>query len=184
MFCNAPVDALRCTSDRLALGDCGLHRYWEPLEEVYRYFDTSTLGGRKDARTDYCPVITPTADTVCAGGKRKLMPGSLLGPRSRCLNGKSIVLKETRAGSPPVGDVCAEVRCAGGAVQVKYLGSEKWHKCNEKGWIDLSGSSAFQRGQIVCPRYDEVCTEAQTTRKATKRQAPTRTGKGNVVVRR
>ncbi|ORC82808.1 surface protease GP63, partial [Trypanosoma theileri] len=80
MFCNSTSETLKCTSDRFALGECSLTTYNNDLPLKYRYF----LRARKEAGsaetlTDRCPIIAPTAATVCTNGKEESMPGSRVG---------------------------------------------------------------------------------------------------------
>ncbi|KEG09233.1 putative surface protease GP63, putative,metallopeptidase [Trypanosoma grayi] len=94
---------------------------------------------------------------------RQRCPGSVVGPRSRCLHGTGVTFKEQLEGDDAalieVGDVCVEVRCRpGDVVLVRYMGEAKWRKCAEGQQLNLAHAAHFTGDHLTCPRYDEVCS--------------------------
>ncbi|RNF17434.1 surface protease GP63, partial [Trypanosoma conorhini] len=84
--------------------------------------------------------------------------GSLTGGGSWCLDAEALKVK-TQADAKLAG-VCAQVLCEGGAVKVKYSGSDAYVACPEKSVIDVKSSDFEDGGKIKCPKYEEVCTIA------------------------
>ncbi|EKF26783.1 surface protease GP63, putative,metallopeptidase, putative [Trypanosoma cruzi marinkellei] len=151
MFCTAETDVFLCTSDRLALGHCTILLYDVPLLPEYQYFSNPKLLGSPDSLMDFCPYIELHENTGCNNGDATVMPGSRVGPRSKCLKGDGLA-----DSMGLTGDVCAEVSCEKGEVSVRYLGDDNWHKCPEGSSITPTGH--FTEGRILCPKYDDVCT--------------------------
>ncbi|ESL05384.1 hypothetical protein TRSC58_06969 [Trypanosoma rangeli SC58] len=151
MFCEATGNLLECTSDRLGLGICKIIGYDNPLPTQFQYFRDSRLGGRSNDLMDYCPFIVSHKNTGCVDGDAHVMPGSRIGPRSRCL--KTFYLRDLKG---LTGDVCADVLCDNGTVSVRYLGDDAWHACPEGSGITPTGPM-FRDGIILCPRRIEVC---------------------------
>lgn len=151
MFCESRTDTNKCTSDRLSLGNCVIFRYDHSLLPQYQYFSDPTIGGHQNSLMDYCPYIEKYTNTECSHGESSVMPGSRIGPKSKCLKGSGLSIS-TRA----VGDVCAEISCEKEEVSVRYLGDDTWYPCPEGSSIEPSG--VFNSGIILCPTYAEVCS--------------------------
>ncbi|EKF27301.1 surface protease GP63, putative, partial [Trypanosoma cruzi marinkellei] len=88
LFCNKfPDDTYKlCTYDRLSLGSCNVWRYDEPLPEEYQYFANPKLGSAFKFM-DICPFVEAYSNTGCKNGDSLVMPGSFIGPKSRCVKG-------------------------------------------------------------------------------------------------
>ncbi|KEG06574.1 major surface protease [Trypanosoma grayi] len=150
MFCNGSSGVPRCTSDRLYLGFCDIVVYNEALKPQYQYFANASFGGSAVQMTDYCPVITPAKDAGCTNNLNTL-PGSRVGPTSRCLKGESLSIERNA-----IGDVCVEVACnSSDTLQVRYHGDDTWHHCPEGS--SVTPGAPFTDGRIICPRYSDVC---------------------------
>ncbi|PWV08963.1 putative surface protease GP63 [Trypanosoma cruzi] len=149
MFCTDSSDAtLRCTSDRQSLGTCAIYRD-DNIPPEFQYFATKQ-GSRRGAMMEYCPFIAPMNGTGCMDGDEAIMPGSVVGPSSRCLTGENL-----RMGSTVVGDVCVQLRCGEGTLSVRYRGSEEWHPCAPG--QTLTPPAPFTAGSIRCPLFSDVC---------------------------
>ncbi|KEG10867.1 surface protease GP63 [Trypanosoma grayi] len=153
MFCTAGSPKFVCTSDRMALGTCGLYRFSQDVAWEYQYFADRRLAGGRGGFMDYCPIIVPNEVSLCSGKTKSTVRGSRTGPSSWCLKGVSL-----REGVKTVGDVCAEVVCDNGIVKVRYAGNTQLHVCKEGSMLQATGT--FTGGYIVCPKYAEVCTIA------------------------
>ncbi|ORC83437.1 surface protease GP63 [Trypanosoma theileri] len=161
MFCNEVKPTLQCTSDRFALGMCSakeqptIHIPYDYLEQYYLIANNPD----NDLMDGYS-IIKPIIMTSCEEGKVEFMPGSIVSNISRCLNGDSLTLKTPNENDLTVGDICAEVRCDGGKVHIRYEGNDNWHECNdEKSVIRPTEDSVFSSGTIKCPKYSEVCND-------------------------
>ncbi|RNF03851.1 GP63 group I member a protein [Trypanosoma conorhini] len=154
MFCGSKSNLLVCTSDRLALGYCTIYTHQNPLPAQFQYFTDPKVGGFANALMDYCPYIQEYDNMRCIDGSENVMPGSRVGPKSKCLKGDGL-----RGSKGSLGDVCAEVSCDDDRVSVRYLGDDTWHTCPEGGSIAPAGS--FTSGKILCPRRIEVCSQLQ-----------------------
>ncbi|KAF8302841.1 putative surface protease GP63 [Trypanosoma cruzi] len=149
MFCTDSSDAtLRCTSDRQSLGTCAIYQD-DNIPPEFQYFATKQ-GSRRGAMMEYCPFIAPMNGTGCMDGDEAIMPGSVVGPSSRCLTGENL-----RMGSTVVGDVCVQLRCCEGTLSVRYRGSEEWHPCAPG--QTLTPPAPFTAGSIRCPLFSDVC---------------------------
>ncbi|PBJ79918.1 surface protease GP63 [Trypanosoma cruzi cruzi] len=149
MFCTDSSDAtLRCTSDRQSLGTCAIYQD-DKIPPEFQYFATKQ-GSRRGAMMEYCPFIAPMNGTGCMDGDEAIMPGSVVGPSSRCLTGENL-----RMGSTVVGDVCVQLRCGKGTLSVRYRGSEEWHPCAPG--QTLTPPAPFTAGSIRCPLFSDVC---------------------------
>ncbi|ESL06304.1 leishmanolysin, partial [Trypanosoma rangeli SC58] len=151
MFCNPDVAAhpRLCTYDRLSLGRCEHSSESEPLPPEFQYFDDPTLGSAESM--DHCPYVTEIEESGCTDGNTETIPGSFIGPSSRCVKGEGL-----RFDNREIGDVCVNTQCSGGRLRVQFLGDGRWHDCNE-GEI-LAPSGGEWRGSIRCPKYADVCT--------------------------
>ncbi|KAF8281249.1 putative surface protease GP63 [Trypanosoma cruzi] len=149
MFCTDSSDAtLRCTSDRQSLGTCAIYQD-DNIPPEFQYFATKQ-GSKRGAMMEYCPFIAPMNGTGCMDGDEAIMPGSVVGPSSRCLTGENL-----RMGSTVVGDVCVQLRCGKGTLSVRYRGSEEWHPCAPG--QTLTPPAPFTAGSIRCPLFSDVC---------------------------
>ncbi|PWU83177.1 putative surface protease GP63 [Trypanosoma cruzi] len=149
MFCTDSSDAtLRCTSDRQSLGTCAIYQD-DNIPPEFQYFATKQ-GSKRGAMMEYCPFIAPMNGTGCMDGDEAIMPGSVVGPSSRCLTGDNL-----RMGSTVVGDVCVQLRCGEGTLSVRYRGSEEWHPCAPG--QTLTPPAPFTAGSIRCPLFSDVC---------------------------
>ncbi|KAF8286356.1 putative surface protease GP63 [Trypanosoma cruzi] len=149
MFCTDSSDAtLRCTSDRQSLGTCAIYQD-DNIPPEFQYFATKQ-GSKRGAMMEYCPFIAPMNGTGCMDGDEAIMPGSVVGPSSRCLTGENL-----RMGSTVVGDVCVQLRCGEGTLSVRYRGSEEWHPCAPG--QTLTPPAPFTAGSIRCPLFSDVC---------------------------
>ncbi|ORC92885.1 putative surface protease GP63 [Trypanosoma theileri] len=150
MFCTKKFKGPRCTSDRLALGNCDLESFGRTLPLQYQYFTETSIAGGGRQLTDHCPVIKPAVRGVCTDVEN-YWPGSRVGPESRCLHGDSLHI-----GNRFVGDVCVEVSCnVSGILYLRYLGEDNWYPCPEGGGI--IPKKPFTKGRILCPKYMDVC---------------------------
>ncbi|ORC83450.1 surface protease GP63 [Trypanosoma theileri] len=157
MFCDEVNPALQCTSDRFSLGMCSMKPSGVEIPDDYAmYFGTVLYNSDNDLMDGY-HIIKPIPKTNCEEDEFKLIPGSILSNISRCLKGENLKLKEPD-GKPPVGDICAKVKCENNKVSVQYSGSDKWHVC-EDGKIEVTDGQEFQSGSILCPNYTEVCND-------------------------
>ncbi|ORC88453.1 surface protease GP63 [Trypanosoma theileri] len=154
---------LQCTSDRFALGMCSTKKSREGLPDGYRYFDDENYHFESNLM-DGVPFIRPLMGTACEGGNPSLMPGSVLGPDSRCLTADGLVLRDSKSTALTIAGVCAKVKCEDDkkvSVQLKQDGGNNWHDCSQAGksinLVNLD-SSTFSSGSIKCPKYEEVCT--------------------------
>ncbi|RNC41082.1 putative surface protease GP63, partial [Trypanosoma cruzi] len=94
MFCTDSSDAtLRCTSDRQSLGTCAIYQD-DNIPPEFQYFATKQ-GSRRGAMMEYCPFIAPMNGTGCMDGDEAIMPGSVVGPSSRCLTGENLRMGST-----------------------------------------------------------------------------------------
>ncbi|EKF36323.1 surface protease GP63, putative [Trypanosoma cruzi marinkellei] len=151
MFCIDGSFLFQCTSDRLALGVCGLFAFGQDLHPVYRYFKYPFMGGSPNELTDYCPVIMPSAEGTCTNTLNNYT-GCRVGPTSRCVEGDLL-----RLNSVNVGAICVEVSCENkGIASIRYVGDDNWYPCPEG--HRLKPGPPFTRGHIICPRYTDLCT--------------------------
>ncbi|ORC83439.1 surface protease GP63 [Trypanosoma theileri] len=168
MFCDEVKPAVQCTSDRFALGRCTKEMPKEiekklPLDYLI-LFNSITSDPEKDLMDDY-PIIKPFSSTSCEKGTETQMPGSVVGKESRCLKGENLTLKEPNEDGPFVGDICAKVKCDKNTkkVSVQYSGTKDWQECKD-GKVDVTGSTEFASGSILCPNYTEVCNDFSEVR--------------------
>ncbi|EKF28005.1 surface protease GP63, putative [Trypanosoma cruzi marinkellei] len=150
LFCNHVDDYGFCTYNRLSLGFCRLKRHEEAFPEEYRYFADPRVGGvgRYMSR---CPYVKTYAGAGCTNGDSSLMPGSIVGPNSRCVKGRGLQFDDKY-----VGDVCADTRCGDGTLSVRLFYDDAWHE--RRAGETVTPPSGPWRGGIVCPQYADVCT--------------------------
>ncbi|ORC84927.1 surface protease GP63 [Trypanosoma theileri] len=167
MFCEEDAEnvILQCTSDRFALGICSKTER-NKLPEGYEYVkDENTNSEANDLMNGY-KFIRSLEGTGCEDGKEDLLPGSVLGQDSRCLNLENPL--EFKKGDNGNGvmfqGICAKVKCNNKtrnvSVQLKgYEDEEKnWRQCSDESATIKLEDSEFIGGTIRCPKYEEVCT--------------------------
>ncbi|PWV05877.1 putative surface protease GP63 [Trypanosoma cruzi] len=152
LFCNQVDKNVKffCTYDRLSLGRCDLKRHEEALPQEYQYFADPRVGG-DDPFMSRCPYVEAYSNGGCTNGDPSVMPGSVVGPNSRCVKGQDLQFDDKY-----IGDVCAETRCGDGTVSVRFLDDDAWHEC--QAGETVTPPSGPWRGSIVCPQYADVCT--------------------------
>ncbi|EKF30117.1 surface protease GP63, putative [Trypanosoma cruzi marinkellei] len=152
LFCNQPTDkhTKLCTYDRLSLGHCSLKMYAQPLPPQYQYFTSPRLGSNR-LLTDKCPMVEAYSNSGCTSGTRAFMPGSFVGPNSRCAKGDVL-----RFDGKYIGDVCVNTRCEDGNLSVQFLHDEKWYECRDGATV--TPNETYWSGGIFCPKYADVCT--------------------------
>ncbi|PBJ72190.1 surface protease GP63 [Trypanosoma cruzi cruzi] len=151
LFCNQVVKKVKfCTYDRLSLGRCDLKRHDEALPEEYRYFSDPRVGG-DDPYMSRCPYVEEYSNGGCTNGNPSVMPGSVVGPNSRCVKGQELQFDDKY-----IGDVCVDTRCGDGTVSVRFLDDDAWHEC--QAGETVTPPLGPWRGSIVCPQYADVCT--------------------------
>ncbi|PWU93358.1 putative surface protease GP63 [Trypanosoma cruzi] len=152
LFCNQFYDYPKffCTYDRLSLGRCDLKRHEEALPQEYQYFADPRVGG-DDLYMSRCPYVNKYSNGGCTNGDPSVMPGSVVGPNSRCVKGQDLQFDDEY-----IGDVCVETRCGDGTLSVRFLRDDAWHECQEGETV--TPPSGPWRGSIVCPQYADVCT--------------------------
>ncbi|EKF27417.1 surface protease GP63, putative, partial [Trypanosoma cruzi marinkellei] len=120
------------------------------------------------ADKDVCPVVSSyfyeasseTKYMTCSDVTVTSLPGSLTGDNSWCLDAE---LPETKDKSKHknVKGVCAQVLCEEGTVKVKYSGSsDGFQLCPEGTQLSVNLNAFNEGGNIMCPKYGEVCTIA------------------------
>ncbi|RNF06896.1 surface protease GP63, partial [Trypanosoma rangeli] len=154
MFCDEKDNTtLRCSSDRRRVGTCTA-------------YVVDCAGDVND--NDVCHVISTKLydessqklSNACVEASEQTLPGSLIGSGSWCLDAEALQVKKEGSGKKIEG-VCAEVKCEGGAVKVKYLGRSDFESCPEGKEITVTDSDDFRAGgKLKCPKYTEVCTIA------------------------
>ncbi|CAM37257.1 GP63, leishmanolysin [Leishmania braziliensis MHOM/BR/75/M2904] len=164
MFCNTTDEnALRCTTDRLKLGTCGIRTYSTPMPTYFQYFTNAFLGGFS-AFLDYCPFIVGYSNGACnqdpSTASPALMEFNVFSDAARCLDGV-FQPRNSNARSEPNNALCANVMCdtAARTYSVQVRGSSGYVACTPGESIDLATlSAAFVEGSyITCPPYVEVC---------------------------
>ncbi|ORC83451.1 surface protease GP63 [Trypanosoma theileri] len=161
MFCDEVNPALQCTSDRFSLGMCSMKPYGVKIPLDYEMYFPPVLNDPDDDLMDGYTIIKPIPKTNCEEDKFNLIPGSILSNISRCLKGDKLKLKEPNENNLTVGDICADVKCEKDTkkILVQYSGSEKWRVCEDGKKIEVTGSTEFASGSILCPNYTEVCND-------------------------
>ncbi|ORC83911.1 putative peptidase M8, partial [Trypanosoma theileri] len=164
MFCTteraATPESLQCTSDRQSLGSCSIiGAKKENLSGEFQYFsDTTRIGSEESEQMDYCPFILAKPGYSCINGEQRTkMPGSVIANNSRCVEGKGLTANNNAA----VGAVCVEVSCKFNKVIVRYSGNKEWYSCPEGKNLTVNGD--LLKGEIVCPKYADVCNTINKT---------------------
>ncbi|KEG09800.1 surface protease GP63 [Trypanosoma grayi] len=169
MFCDEPTFIYQpvCTFDRMFLGFCGMYRHGPRLPPQYRYFMDPSKGGDLDLM-DLCPHVVNFDHMGCTNGNPLEMPGSYIGPNSRCVKGRVL-----RYYHIPIGDVCVDTQCNNGTVSVKFVKEEEWRVC-PAGSL-LRPKNSIMTGGIECPKYEEVCPFVPSSRGAAPDVGPSET---------
>ncbi|ORC81755.1 surface protease GP63 [Trypanosoma theileri] len=167
MFCTSTStdssESLQCTSDRQSLGRCssiGASPVKNDLPVGFQYFSENTkkVGSEESEQMDYCPFIKALPQKSCIDGEQNQMPGSVIANNSRCVQGKELkTIKDEAA----VGAVCVEVSCKFKKVIVRYSGNNDWYSCPEGKNLTVKGD--VLKGEIVCPKYADVCNTINKT---------------------
>ncbi|RNC37795.1 GP63 group II protein, partial [Trypanosoma cruzi] len=152
LFCNqfSRAGYKLCTYNRLSLGRCKLKRHEEALPEEYQYFADPRVGG-DGLYMSRCPYVKTYSNAGCTNGNPSVMPGSVVGPNSRCVKGQDLQFDDKY-----IGDVCVDTRCGDSTVSVRFLDDDAWRECQEGETV--TPPSGPWRGSIVCPQYADVCT--------------------------
>ncbi|RNF13876.1 putative surface protease GP63 [Trypanosoma cruzi] len=79
------------------------------------------------------------------------MPGSVVGPNSRCVKRQDLQFDDEY-----IGDVCVDTRCGDGTLSVRFLRDDAWREC--QAGETVTPPLGPWRGSIVCPQYADVCT--------------------------
>ncbi|ORC80397.1 putative surface protease GP63, putative,metallopeptidase, partial [Trypanosoma theileri] len=146
----------QCTSDRFGLGICAKTNFSREIHGE-KYLTAADLGENSSWKRINWPVVQTSPTTACEGGNGKMMPGSRLGPQSRCLTTESLQVNDGTSSDKSVQGICANVKCDNDTVRVQYNGDDTWHLCPQGQTIAVTGS-AFSGGKIRCPKYSEVCS--------------------------
>ncbi|CCW71652.1 unnamed protein product [Phytomonas sp. Hart1] len=163
MFCDSKTDLiseLKCTSDRMGMGDCSME-YYDSLPPYFQYFLDTTMGGTENSM-DYCPYIKAYAHSLCLNGKQRLLPGSVFSESSRCFSAVSSTPLQISDGRNMV-SICADVQCDKdtSSYRVRVKGTSKFVDCPPGSTLVLSEySTVFKSGEIVCALYEEVCPKS------------------------
>ncbi|GET86487.1 GP63, leishmanolysin [Leishmania tarentolae] len=163
MFCNSTEQVMRCSRNRLALGNCGISVVSNQLPVYGQYFTGLSMGGSSVLR-DYCPVVEAYSDGSClqsaSEASRCMNVFNIFSDVARCFDG-SFKRKATESGRKPYAGLCANVKCdtATRTYSVQVRGSSSYVICTPGRNIELSTvSDAFEQGgYITCPPYVEVC---------------------------
>ncbi|RNE95537.1 surface protease GP63, partial [Trypanosoma rangeli] len=152
MFCDKNDElSIRCTSNRQAIGMC------------FRNFKAPEASSDEKETCFFVSQPDSGKEQLCSAEHRNdIIPGSLRGKGSWCLDAESFTFKSDTAsnGNFVVHAVCAMVQCEEGKVKVKYLGGSDFESCPEGEFITPKSPHFKGGGRVKCPRYEEVCTIA------------------------
>eukprot|EP01062_Namystynia_karyoxenos_P023530 TRINITY_DN190_c0_g1_i1.p1 TRINITY_DN190_c0_g1~~TRINITY_DN190_c0_g1_i1.p1 ORF type:complete len:1502 (+),score=339.14 TRINITY_DN190_c0_g1_i1:91-4506(+) len=178
---------LRCTPDRLAVGNCALGRYKTNLPPKMRYFSDPKVGGIMSL-ANYCPMTLARyscadplndcgthrnarkchSDVRCAWEHstcraRSLDDGSDFSTSSRCFTAdEAEPLQRTGADADfgaKLGARCFAVDCSGNATSYRVrVGSSDWIACDGEGDGQWETPSRAWQGTLRCPKKAAVCT--------------------------
>ncbi|ORC92214.1 leishmanolysin [Trypanosoma theileri] len=155
MVCDTPFPKVLnlCTLDRLALGYCTLKEHDYVLAEEYRYFPDNNRYGGSNNFMDFCPIVGRHREPWCTKSFSLNGEGSYVGPDSRCVKGEGLKYMK-RA----IGDVCVKTDCnkEKKKLRVQFYESQTWYEC-EEGKKITPKSFYLWSGNIICPKYEEVC---------------------------
>lgn len=160
MFCTEHLPQHYCTSDRRAVGYCAMENFNSALPSYFQYFSTSSLGGRKDSFTDYCPVLEYYTSTRCFDGNTDEMPGSLVGQDARCFSLSNSSVRTANGSYDSTMSICANVKCGTCSYSVRVKGDSSYVTCKPGTTLSLTQlSSEFKSGTLTCPPFSEVCID-------------------------
>ncbi|CBH17765.1 Gp63-1 surface protease homolog, putative [Trypanosoma brucei gambiense DAL972] len=153
VFCTSKFTdtEMFCTSDRGGLGSCAIQTHESPIPEQYRYFSDKYKGGPGEL-LDYCPYIRLFSNTGCTNGRRNAMLGSRVGPKSRCVKGTGLRVRNILNA---IADICVEVNCEPDTLRVRFVDDNRWHNCPEGS--NVTSNVTFSSGSIQCPKKSELC---------------------------
>nr|CAJ17012.1 Gp63-1 surface protease homolog, putative [Trypanosoma brucei brucei TREU927] len=160
VFCTSKATdtEMFCTSDRGGLGSCAIQTHESPIPEQYRYFADEKKGGPGEL-LDFCPYIRLFPNTGCTNGDPRTMLGSRVGPKSRCVKGTGLRMKNIKNA---IADICVEVNCEPDILQIRFVDDEKWYDC-PKG-SNVTSNVKFYKGFIQCPERSELCPSKRMER--------------------
>ena len=152
-----------CSSGRLSRTIYKLEVYGSALDEKYRYFTDTKVGGSPIA--DYCPIsLYPSATPLFSGrcSSKGVIDddtlsskiGESLSDRSFCA--LSSMVKDADSDlANDVRAVCFEMYCSDESLTIKF-GTNDFFLCPREGG-KIQGFQGFQ-GFILCPDYNLICT--------------------------
>ncbi|CCW72151.1 unnamed protein product [Phytomonas sp. Hart1] len=163
MFCEGDITSesdLRCSSDRMGIGNCLIDSGLS-LPIIFQYFPDTTMGGLEIAM-DYCPTIRLYLDTNCITGNQRILPGSVFSESARCFSAFENAHLQTSDGKNML-SICADVQCDKdtSSYRVRVDGANDFVDCPPGSTLVLSEySTVFNSGEIVCAPYEEVCPKS------------------------
>ncbi|CCW72228.1 unnamed protein product [Phytomonas sp. Hart1] len=160
MFCDSKtvsISELKCTSDRMGIGDCAI-TYYDSLPTYFQYFPDTTMGGTASLM-DYCPFVRPSLRTMCLNGDEEMLPGSVFSESARCFSAVPNTPLQISDGRNML-SICADVLCDKNtsSYRVRMKGTSEFVDCPPGSTLVLSEySTVFASGEIECAPYEEVC---------------------------
>nr|P43150.1 RecName: Full=Leishmanolysin C1; AltName: Full=Cell surface protease; AltName: Full=Major surface glycoprotein; AltName: Full=Major surface protease; AltName: Full=Promastigote surface endopeptidase; AltName: Full=Protein gp63; Flags: Precursor [Leishmania mexicana]CAA45733.1 metalloprotease gp63 [Leishmania mexicana] len=163
MFCNESAATIRCPTDRLRVGTCGITAYNTSLATYWQYFTNASLGGYSPF-LDYCPFVVGYRNGSCnqdASTTPDLLAAfNVFSEAARCIDG-AFTPKNRTAADGYYTALCANVKCdtATRTYSVQVRGTNGYANCTPGLRVKLSSvSDAFEKGgYVTCPPYVEVC---------------------------
>lgn len=163
-FCSQNENALRCTNNRRSLGSCRVELNSQAFPTYFQYFSNTEQGGIWSTM-DYCPYVSPWSSGSCTQSNTSatwfMTPMNLFSSTSRCLDA-SYVLPTNSPFTTAYG-LCANITCdtAKQSVAIQVLGSSRAVGCTAGEILNLGvlSSSFASGGYVLCPAYDDVCTD-------------------------
>ncbi|CCW72227.1 unnamed protein product [Phytomonas sp. Hart1] len=163
MFCDSKtslISELKCTSDRMGIGDCAIS-YHSTLPILFHYFPDTTMGGTNPLM-DYCPFIEAYSNTMCLNGNERTLPGSVFSEYARCFSALPSTPLQINYGKNML-SICADVQCDKDTsrYRVRVKGATDFVDCPPGSTLVLSEySTEFKSGAIKCVPYEEVCPKS------------------------
>ena len=159
-FCHSAKEP-KCSSSRAIKSSCYIVDYDVNLPKDYRYFSNPNKGGFFAA--EYCPVpleIYYENDYFpnhCKIGKSHLPAeyGETIGKDSLCFMSSLLPNSSSTAVNSQI-PICYSVSCDSINENIIIKLASNKIACPKEGGI-LNNPSGF-KGNIVCPKYDEICT--------------------------
>lgn len=149
---------LFCPSDRRSIGYC-LNSPIGSVPPYFQYFSPYPSGSLSGKHMDHCPFVESHSSMGCSDADPKDVPGSLVGPNSRCFEAVGNGMKVIGTGKKVTG-FCFPVACNSKTrtYTVLFKGSGVWVECTEQWKVFPSWySPEYGTGQIRCPPYDDLC---------------------------